>query len=286
MFDFQTKFKRQIEILGLCLSTNAAKPKKIYELADYFGVEELTIKRDLQDLRSYGIDIHSNKSSGVCLLTELPKEKIVDIIVHYIQLNHIDYSVDKSTSLLVEKRGTSALSNIVMLQICIDNSEIAKIDYNKVGSRIERDKLIQPLLIVQHEGKWRLLAGSDGIIKQYLIDKITDVKTTGDKFNKEQYKFYDIFKHSWKTWMSDEKYNVKMWISPLWAERVEPNIYISEQKITKNDDGSIIFECVVNSLNEITTWIVSRGKGIKVIEPLELKNRVIETAKGTLSNYE
>lgn len=62
MFDFQTKFKRQIEILGLCLSEEIVKPLRTFDLADYFKVEELTIKRDLQDLRSYGIDIHSDKN--------------------------------------------------------------------------------------------------------------------------------------------------------------------------------------------------------------------------------
>ena len=133
MFDFQSKFKRQIEILGLCLSEETQKPIITFDLAEYFQVEELTIKRDLQDLRSYGIDIHSHKNRGVCLETELPKEKLVDIILHYVGLNHNDYALDRSTSLLVEKKGVSALSNLVLLQLCIDNTEIAKIDYNKMG---------------------------------------------------------------------------------------------------------------------------------------------------------
>ena len=29
-----------------------------------------------------------------------------------------------------------------MLQLCIDNTEIAKIDYNKMGTKIEKDKVI------------------------------------------------------------------------------------------------------------------------------------------------
>lgn len=285
MFDFQSKFKRQIEILGLCLAGQVQKPIRTFDLADYFHVEELTIKRDLQDLRSYGIDIHSNKKSGVCLTTELPKEKLVDIILHYVGLNHNDYALDKSTSLLVEKRGINALSNLVMLQLCIDNSESASIDYNKMGSKIENGKEIEPLLIFQNEGSWRLLAGSEGKMKQYLIDKIVAVKSTGRRFEKGEYKFPDLFKHSWKSWLGDEKHNVKLWLSPFWAERVKPRMLVADQKITKNPDGSIIFECTVNSLGEIAAWIVSRGEGIKVIEPEELREKVIELAEGTLKNY-
>ncbi len=60
---------------------------------------------------------------------------------------------------------------------------------------------------------------------------------------------------------------------------------VTDQKITKQQDGSITFECTVNSLNEIAGWIVSRGEGIKVIEPDELKDMVRNLAKGTLRNY-
>jgi len=285
VFDFQSKFKRQIEILGLCLSEETKKPIITFDLAEYFLVEELTIKRDLQDLRSYGIDIHSHKNRGVCLETQLPKEKLVDIILHYVGLNHNDYALDRSTSLLVEKKGISALSNLVLLQLCIDNTEIAKIDYNKMGSKIEKDKIIEPLLIFQNEGSWRLLAGSEGIMKQYLIDKIVKVKSTGQRFEKNEYKFSDLFKYSWKSWLGEEKHKIKLWLSPFWADRVNPRMLVADQKITKNEDGSVIFECTVNSLSEIAGWIVSRGNGVRVIEPKTLQVAVIELADGALKNY-
>lgn len=285
MFDFQSKFKRQIEILGLCLSDQTAKPLITFDLAEYFQVEELTIKRDLQDLRSYGIDIHSHKKNGICLEGELQKEKLVDIILHYVGLNHNDYALDRSTALLVEKKGNAALSNLVLLQLCIDNSEVAKIDYNKMGSKIEKDKVIEPLLIFQNEGSWRLLAGSDGIMKQYLIDKVINVKSTGKRFDKAGYKFSDLFKHSWKSWLGDEKHKIKLWLSPFWADRVNPRMLVADQKITKNDDGSVIFECTVNSLSEIAGWIVSRGEGVKVLAPDTLKQTVFDLADGVLANY-
>ena len=286
MFEFQSKFKRQIEILGICLSGNVfPKPIRTFDLADYFRVEELTIKRDLQDLRSYGIDIHSRKKDGVCISSELPRKMLMDIILHYAGFNHNDYAPDKSTSLLVEKRGIGALNTLVTLQLCIDTCETALIDYNKIGASIERGKEIEPLLIYQSEGSWRLLAGSQGKLKQYIIDKIVSVKSTGRKFEKGGYSFSELFDHSWKSWLGTDKFRVKLWLSPYWAERVRPRMLINEQRITKNDDGSIIFECTVNSLNEIAGWIVGRGEGVKVLEPPELKDQVISLARDVLSNY-
>lgn len=285
MFDFQTKFKRQIEILGICLSEQAQRPIRTFDLAEFFGVEELTIKRDLSELRSYGIDIHSTKREGVCVHTEFSKQKLVDIILDYTSLNHNDYALDKSTSLLVEKLGTNALSILVALQLCIDKEEIAIIDYNKIGTMVEQRKEVEPLLIFQSDGSWRLLAVNDGKIKQYLIDKITRVRNTGKKFQKSNYDVADLFKYSWKSWLGQEKHEVKLWLSKTWAERIKPRMLVANQKITKQEDGAIIFECTVNSLNEIAGWIVSRGEGVKVLEPQELRESVIKLAKGTLANY-
>jgi len=57
------------------------------------------------------------------------------------------------------------------------------------------------------------------------------------------------------------------------------------QIITENEDGSIDLEITVNSLHEIAAWIVSRGEGVKVIEPIGLKNEVIKIAQSCLKNY-
>ena len=66
----QSKLKRQIEIIALAL--NSEKKFSIFDVAELFHCEELTIKRDLQELRSQGIDIHSTKGKGICI------EKTID----------------------------------------------------------------------------------------------------------------------------------------------------------------------------------------------------------------
>lgn len=123
-------------------------------------------------------------------------------------------------------------------------------------------------------------------MKQYLLDKIVAVKPTDRYFDRTKYNYSDQLKYSWKTWFGNEKYSIKLWLSNFWAERINPRLLAEDQKITKNDDSSIVFECTVNSLNEIAGWIVSRGEGIKVIEPKELKEKVIELANGVMKNYQ
>ncbi len=46
-----------------------------------------------------------------------------------------------------------------------------------------------------------------------------------------------------------------------------------------------MYETKVNSLEEMASWIASRGAGIIVYEPEELKQKVLDLANGVLSNY-
>jgi predicted DNA-binding transcriptional regulator YafY len=78
---------------------------------------------------------------------------------------------------------------------------------------------------------------------------------------------------------------VKLKLLPPWPDRMSNRQIMEVQEITKNEDGSVIYKTTVNSLNEIASWIVSRGKGVIVLEPESLKKIVIETAKGVLENY-
>jgi predicted DNA-binding transcriptional regulator YafY len=57
------------------------------------------------------------------------------------------------------------------------------------------------------------------------------------------------------------------------------------ESIAENEDGSADVAVTVNSLKEIASWIASRGKGVIVLEPEDLKEKVLALAKGTLENY-
>jgi predicted DNA-binding transcriptional regulator YafY len=113
-----------------------------------------------------------------------------------------------------------------------------------------------------------------------------NVKMTEERFTKlPGERFEDLFMFSWKSWLGDEKFDIKLQVSKEWADRIRPRMLITGQQVTKQEDGSIIFEATVNSLNEIAGWIVSRGEGIKVLAPGNLKDHVIELARGVLKNY-
>ncbi len=285
MLDFKIKLKRQIEILGICLS-NHHKGITISELAGLFNVEELTIKRDMNDLRTEGIIIHSARGRGVEIDIKPPMEKIRELIRQYSALNSSNSFVEKSTALLVNKLKEDALANMVVLQMCIDNSRMAIIDYEKDADVFDRNVEISPLLIFQTDNYWRLLTISAGRIKQFLMNKIITARNSPRQFKPiPKDKIEDVFKHSFRSWLGEDTYRIKLSFSSYWADRIKPKQLLDSESFNLQPDGSIIYEATVNSLDEIAGWVVTRGAGVKVIEPNELKEKVITLAKGVLGNY-
>lgn len=285
MFEIQRVVKRRIEIVGLCLNVGEKQTLSLADLADMFQVDELTIKRDLKELRFVGIDIHSTKRFGVIIHAPVSNDKIKEILLHYAGIINYNNIYDKSTALLIEKQSASALNHFVKLQLCIEDHCKAKIVYHNHNYE-SRERMVNPLLIFHSEGSWRLLTQEDSLVKQFHLDKISKVEGTDQSFQRmSKEKFENLFKHSWGSWIGKEKFLVRLLFDKIWAERLKQRMLVSDQKIISQPDGSIIFEVEVNSLAEIASWIVSRGKGCKVLEPKELKEQVVKIAKDTLSNY-
>jgi predicted DNA-binding transcriptional regulator YafY len=285
MLEVQTKVKRQIEMLGLAIANTDAL--KDADFAVMFDRDIPTIKRDMQELRGLGIPIHSEKKRGVCVEGKMEPRLIRELVLQYIGICNSTSGFDKATTLLVKKQKQQALSIVVTLQRCIDSNTIALVDYQKDEQEIERGRELQPLIIFSSEGYWRVLAVNDGRIKQYLLDKVLAIRASGRHFRKvPQEQIDEMFRYSFRSWVGAEKHRIRIHLSSVWAGRLKPRQMMETQVITENEDGSIVFEAIVNSLLEVASWAVSRGSGVTVLEPPELRAMVVNLARGALANYD
>ena len=279
------KVKRQIEILGLCLNNPLKYALDVPFLAVFFSVEEITIKRDLRDLRSMGLQIHSAGKKGIFVQNFDDAIKLKEYLLLYVGLCYSKNIFDKSTSLLIEKKKNLALAEIVALQICVDKCLKAKIEYQS-HEKIYEERGIFPILVFHSEGSWRVLSQEGEPVKQFHIDKIRRVKITEEKFSRMPVlKFEQLFKYSFGSWIGIDRYNVTIRFSNLWGKRLKDRHFATNQEFIEQPDGSYIFTATVNNLDELATWILSKGEGCEVLEPVELKEKVMKIAKECLSNY-
>lgn len=291
MSDFKIKFMRQIEILGSVI--NNPDKLKVSDFEDIYDVNALTIKRDLQELRGMGINIHSRKGNGLSVLSNVPDEIIKNIIIQYIGIAVNQSIYDKATNFLINSQNIKAISIITILQRCINSGNQLRIEYEKAENNLNSERtiiserIIEPYCIFQSEKNWRLLAKHEEVIKQFILTKIKSVEQLDIKFKRAtQNQIDEIFASSFSSWLGEERYKVKLKIIQPWRKRLRSKNLMEFQMVEEETDGSIIYEFVVNSLKEISSWIASRGEGIIVLEPEELRTLVIETAKGVLNNYD
>lgn len=272
--------KRQLEILGLCLHNALGLPLDIPNLALFFNVEEITIKRDLKELRSQGIDIHSQGKKGVAVSNMHDPFEIRKFMLQYVGLNYTENIFDRSTSLILEKKASRAFAEMIALQICVDKQLQAKIVYQGLG------RVIKPILIFHSDDSWRVLSQEGEPVKQFHFDKIESVRILNETFTRmSAHAFEELYRYSFGSWIGVERYLINIKFTSVWGERIKNRRLAANQEISMQKDGTILFSAIVNNLAEVARWVVGMGYGCEVMEPVELKQMVIELAQESLKNY-
>ena len=283
MSDIRDKIKRQIELLGMVL--DSPETYKIVDLEMIFNCNEVTIKRDLKELRSLGVDIHSISRKGVRVESSIDPKILRNLINDYMLLSNSSTNIEKPTHFLINSKKESALSTLALIQHCIDRNRIIKILYKKQNKKTADQREIAPFYIFYGQNEYRLFALEDEVYKQFLLSRIESVEITSRRFkpiNRE--KFENKFLTSLNVWLGDKTYKIKLLLMKPWYTRRKLPLLVENQTITKNPDGSMILEAEVSSIVEVSHWIVAQGRGIKILEPKELLKLVLELARGAVEN--
>ncbi|MFZ4622566.1 MAG: WYL domain-containing protein, partial [Bacteroidota bacterium] len=248
------QLQRRIEIVGL-VSLSPAR-LTVGDLAGIFGKDEEMIKKDLKALREEGIAIHQIRKEGISILYDVRSELLDNYMHQYMIICRSDSRKDRLLTQIVKKKGLSAVGLIVTLQRAI--REKVKVQFSYIPNKGDETATytVDPLMLFQRDGFWRLLAQLDGSIFQFHIAKITSVTSTTKKFSRPEQNFIEEqFKYSWDTWISGDKYPIRLRINDFWAERLSNRPMVDDQRISTNGKNDHLFEGTVNSIDEVARWI-------------------------------
>ena len=264
---------RRVEIIGMA----AAEPGhyELGELANLFQVDEETLKKDMQTIRSLGIDIHKPKKSGLIIDGQPQLDILTEQLFQYLAMTHTDEKSEKFLEKFVQKQKLSALGMIVTIQQAIFKRNILHIKYKQSNGKGYKDIEVGPLRFFFRAGLWRLLGLNGNNIIQLHLAKIKSVERLKSTFTRPpEYDIENMFRFSWDTWTGVERISVKLKINEWWADRLSANPVVEDQIITKQDNGEFYFTGTVNSLEEVARWIMATAGDVVVIEPALLKKQV------------
>lgn len=306
MISLTMKTDRLIGILSVLLQS---KKTTAPELAELFEVSRRTINRDIEDLCKAGIPIMTTQGveGGICIMEGYRMDRTIlsskDMKMILAGLRSLD-SVSGSNyySLLMEKLqlGSSHFLNgrdsilidlsswhreslapkIEIIEDAIDNRHLLSFDYFSPSGKTSR--IVEPYYLIFRWSSWYLYGwcSERKDFRLFKLNRMLEVRQSDQTYESRNPAQPDL---------SDEKIFPKsVKVKALFDEDMDWRL-IEEfgiDSFTKTDNGKLLFNADCSDVESITTWFMTFGDKVRVIEPEEIKRRICDISKRILESYE
>jgi predicted DNA-binding transcriptional regulator YafY len=157
------------------------------------------------------------------------------------------------------------------------------------GNGAEPGFLFEPYTLLFSQRAWYTIGhhGQRGEVRCLKLNRFSQCQLT--EMTYEIPKGFTVGKHlgnAWRMIRGRKTYEVELHFDAEFAETVADTHWHPTQETIWQDDGSLIFRCKVDGLDEIVWWILSMGPHCVVKKPTELAERVRDLAAGIVKKYE
>ncbi len=310
------KVGRVVEILA---TLQSGKNYKASELAKIFGTSRRTIYRDLKELEAIGVSYHYDATTGGYTMepefflppVDLKLQEALSLLLLLHKAGEQLQLPFKNSALLaalkiennlpakIRQRCNEALRSIsaraaaqapmreldktfAQLQKAIAKKQKVSMRYHSLFDGRDIELELCPYHLLHNQRAWYVvgLSGMHKSIRTFKLNRIRELKTLPQNFvDDEDFDLSEYLGRAWSMIPEGRIYNVKLRFLPKVAENVAEVQWHSTQKVTHNDDGSVIVEFRVDGLGEITWWILGYGDQVQVLRPKRLRQKIIETAR-------
>lgn len=91
----------------------------------------------------------------------------------------------------------------------------------------------------------------------------------------EDFDLKEYFGNAWGVYRGDQTYDIEIWFTPEASKIVTETIWHHTQQMTRQKDGSVTLNFRVDGLDEIVNWLLSWTGRCRILQPIELRSRVI-----------
>lgn len=275
--------RRQIEILALVQQNPGQLTHE--DICSEFNIEIATLHRDIRSLKKAGVEIISRKKK-LKHKGSLNQGHYHQLLSSYLAASSHVIGYPKSIQNVCRKLKDKTLIIFRSLVYGIENRKVITIIYKKLyyGEIVKRRIETYDIIPAFHD--WRLIAFSDGIFKQFLVDNIQDIEIHDERFTRnESYNVNDVFRNSITYWTGDEEYTVVLRFNRSAAQLVKDTIWSEHQEIKKLPGGKIELTLKVNSIPHIGNWVMGWGGAVEVVKPQQLKRYLEKQARDILKTF-
>jgi len=143
---------------------------------------------------------------------------------------------------------------------------------------------VDPYALAFRRHAWYLvgMSAAHGEVRKFRVSRIAAVEDTPLHFTvPRDFNLEDHFNGAWFVFEGEPR-EVAIKFSPNVARLIRDRALHREHSIQTLSDGRVIYRAVVRNLDEVAWWLVQYGEEAAVLEPPELREKVIRLAAGVL----
>lgn len=162
------------------------------------------------------------------------------------------------------------------------------IRYNSFKSGAVKEYHVKPLHFFEENGGLYLMVQIDSTdeIYTFALERIQSLEITPEPFDYPiNFNAAEFLNRPFGLFM-DDCFECRIWFSARVAKYINERPWADNQKVTVNDDGSIILELQTCGWFDVKRWILSFGKDAMVLEPEKMKYEIHEEVKYIAENYQ
>jgi len=123
-------------------------------------------------------------------------------------------------------------------------------------------------------------------LRTFKIERIEAVEPTAEPYTiPPDFDPSAFLSSSWGIVVKGEVKTIKLKFDPEIARIMEETVWHPSQVLEKQGDGSVIMTLRVTDTVELRSWILGWGEKVEVLEPAEIREKIVKTAKAMLNVY-
>ncbi|RRO21416.1 helix-turn-helix transcriptional regulator [Flavobacteriaceae bacterium 14752] len=273
------------------------------EIADYLALEselqgldlqvsKRTFQRDLKAIYTiYNIDIQFDFSKRVYFIDfEHQPELNNRLLEAFDMFNALSISERLSKNIQFEQRQAQGTQYLHDFLNAIKNKVIIEFDHQKFWDITPETRKVKPLALKEFKSRWYVIAKDtkDDKIKSFGLDRITNPKSTNQKFEKpENFDVNAYYKNSFGITGSNGRKPEEIILSfyEYQGKYIKTLPLHHSQKIISDNSEELIVKLKLIITYDFIMELMSMGENVKVIKPQSLIEILKTKAQKILNHY-
>ena len=183
------------------------------------------------------------------------------------------------------------LRNLAKLAEAWMSQHRVRITYRSLEAEKATKRIIEPYFIepaaAGHSSYVIAYCHRAGEIRNFKIERIEDIQVTEETyFIPTDFDANKYFGSAWGVVIEGEAKTIRLRFAPEVTRIIEETIWHPSQVLERQKDGSVVMTLQVMDTVDLYSWILSWGNRVEVLEPLEIRRDISNTAKDVLNIYE